>query len=377
MKRISNAILVLGLLTSTVHAQQPEHRSFGPGFDPQESDDLLSLNLAFLDTTKNARFENFLPGYRFVYRSKNIGLDNALDLWMRTDSTAVILLRGTTADPKSILTDFLCAMSPAQGTLVLAPGDTLHYKLAAHEKASVHTGFLIGFGYLAKDMQPKVDSLYTAGYRNFLVTGHSQGGALCYYVSSWLHYLEEDGVYPGIRVKTYASASPKLSNMYFAYDFDNVTRAEWAFTLVNSADVVPEMPFTTQQVDVDMNEPNPILRLMNRFNDLPFFKRLVLKRAFNRMKKGATKSSLAYQKYLGGYTGKFILGMMPGLELPETVNTTYFLRPGVPISLIVNDTYLTYFQESAKEGPYYHHHPTAYRYLLRRYYDGLTELGAP
>src|SRR3546814_7335243 len=122
-------------------------------------------------------FVRLLLGYMFGYKSASVGGDNVWELWRRTDSTVIVMLRGTTADPKSILADFLCAMSPAKGHIVLAPGDTLDYQLAAHTRAAVHTGFLIGFGYLAKDMLSKVDSLYAAGYRNYLVAGHSQGGS--------------------------------------------------------------------------------------------------------------------------------------------------------------------------------------------------------
>lgn len=351
------------------HGQQGSY-SFEPGFDAREADDMLKLNLAFLDTVRPLRFDGFLPGYRFAYRSSNIGLDNAWDLWTRQDSTAVIVLRGTTANPKSILADFLCTMSPAQGKVVLSPGDTVTYKLANLERAAVHTGFLIGFAHLSKEIQPKVDSLYGQGYRNFIITGHSQGGALCYYVSSWLYYLNKDGLYSGIRVKTYSSAAPKMSNMYFAYDYDNIMRAEWSFSLVNTSDPVPEMPFTTQQIDTDMNEPNPILALSRRFDDLPFIKRIVLKKAFNRMQKGAAKSSAAYQKYLGGYTVRLMQTIIPGFSLPETVNTTYFIRPGVPITLVVTQDYIHHFRELAKQGSYYHHNPNTYRYLLDQYYPG-------
>ncbi len=373
MKTIALFSLCCWLSGGISVAQTSSHR-LAPGFDPQECDDMLRLNFAFLDTTPGNQFDHFLPSHRFVYRSENIGLDNAWDLWIRGDSTVVVVLRGTTADPKSILADFLCSMSPAQGTLVFPAGDTLTYQLAADKKAAVHTGFLIGFGFLARDMMPKIESLYSGGYCDFIVTGHSQGGSLCYYASAWLYYLAKNGTYPNLRVKTYASAPPKVGNMYFAYDYDNAMHAEWAFSVVNTADAVPEMPFTTQQVDIDMNEPNPILNLMKRFDSLPFFKRIILKRAFNRMRRGAAKSSKAYQKYLGGYTAKFIQNMVPGLTIPPTVNTSYFVRPGVPITLTVNDAYIEYFQDLAKEGPYYHHNPKTYRYLLRQYYPGLTEL---
>lgn len=367
---------ILCLFTSGTHAlsQQPLPYTFGPGFHAQECDDLLRLNSAFLDTTPGNRFLDFIPHHRFSYRSESIGLDNAWDLWIREDSTVVIVLRGTTLNPKSVLADFFCAMSPAQGHLVLPAGDTLTYQLADYDRAAVHTGFLLGFGFLARDIRPRVDSLYALGYRHYVVTGHSQGGALCYYVSAWLYYLEKNGTYPGLLVKTYASAAPKVGNMYFAYDYDHITRAEWAFSVVNTADPVPEMPFTTQQVDVDMNQPNPILNLMKRFDDLPFFKRFVLKRAFSRMQKGAAKSSAAYQRYLGGYTGKLIQDLVPGLTIPDMVNTTYFVRPGAPITLMVNASYYTHFEALAKEGAYYHHNPITYRYLLRQYYDGITPL---
>ncbi|MBX3257631.1 MAG: lipase family protein [Chitinophagaceae bacterium] len=378
MNRISiMPFLLVFISTSLAGYTQPHNYHFGPGFNSPECDDMLKLNIAFFDTSQNNRFENYLAGYRFLYRSPSIGLDNAWDMWLRDDSTVVLILRGTTSNPKSILADFLCSMSPAESELILAPGDTLHYKLAAHPKAAVHTGFLVGFGYLAKNIKPKMDSLYAAGYRQFLVTGHSQGGALCYYVSSWLYYLEKDGIYPGIKIKTYASAPPKLSNMYFAYDYDNAIHAQWAFTIVNTADPVPELPFTTQQIEVDVNEPNPILGLEQRINTLPFFKRIVLKKAFNRMRKGSEKSSKAYQKYLGGYTGKMVVQQMPGLVLPNTINTTYFVRPGIPVTLLVNDAFMNKYQSLFKESLYTHHNPYIYRLLLRYYYPGLTDFKIP
>ena len=176
-----------------------QHTAFVKGFNPAECDELLKLTNAFLDTAKTNTFKGFLPGYRFVYRSGSVGLDNAWDLWIREDSTVVMMLRGTTANAKSIMADFFCAVYPARGQIVLRKADTLDYVLAKSAKAAVHGGFLIGFAFLAEDMRPKVDSLYSAGYRNFMVSGHSQGGALCYLVSAWL--LNQEERYPKIRVK--------------------------------------------------------------------------------------------------------------------------------------------------------------------------------
>lgn len=349
-----------------------QFKNIAPGFDANECDALLRLNFAFLDTSANQQFINFQQDYQFLYRSPSIGLDNVWDLWLRQDSTVVILLRGTTANMTSILADFYSAMLPAKGTIQLAKDNVFEYKLAESDRAAVHAGFLIGFAFLANDMQPKIDSLYRLGHRNFLIAGHSQGGALTYYVSAWLNHQKKDNVYPDIQVKTYASAPPKVGNMYFAYDYDNMTREGWAFSIVNSDDAVPEMPFTTQQVDIDMNQPNPILGLMKRFDDLPFFKRIVLKSAFKKMIKNAEKSSKSYQKYLGSSLENFITSALPDLELPKPIHTTYYLRPGIPISLLVNDNYLEYFKTN--DGPYYHHGIIPYRFLLREYYPGLEPL---
>lgn len=364
--------LILVLLSFTSVAQSKNYR-FESGFIAKECDDMLKLNFAFLDTTPKNQFEGFLPGYKFIYRSPGIGLDNAWDMWVRNDSTIVLVLRGTTANPKSILADFYCAMVPADGSIVFAPDDTLKYQLAAEKKAVVHAGFLIGFGYLAKDFAPKLDSLYQKGFHNYLVTGHSQGGALCYYISAWLNYLKKNGKYPRLGVKTYASAPPKMGNMYFAYDYDNITHAEWAFSIINTADPVPEFPFTTQQFETDMNEPNPMLNLIKRFEKAPSPLTTTLKKGFIKMQGDATRSSKTYQKYFGTYCRSLINQMLPGLSIPEPVNTTYFVRPGVTISLLVNDAYFKRY-ESDNDGPYYHHGVNPYRFLLRQYYEGLDKL---
>lgn len=354
---------------STVSASEERRFTFGPGFDAGECEEILHLNFAFHDTVRSSKFPGFLNGYRLLYRTPSVGLDNSSDIWLREDSTVVILLRGTTSSPASILADFYCAMVPARGTIRLSGERTFDYRLATDPRAAVHAGFLIGFAFLADDIRPHIDALYESGYRRFLVGGHSQGGALCYYISAWLMQSRANGDYPDIKVKTYASAPPKMGNVYFAYDYDNAARAQWSFSIVNSSDPIPEMPLTTQQVDIDMNEPNPILNLMKRFDDLPLLKRIVVKRAFNRMKNRAQRSSEAYQKYLGNYVGEFIFQSLPEVELPGSVPTTYFVRPGVPIILSANDAYRDFYRDAPL---YFHHGLDPYRFLLRQYYDGLS-----
>lgn len=364
--------MIFLFLTQITSAQLPYQ--FAPGFIPRECDEMLLLNDAFMNRVPVEKFADSvsLSEYRFIYRSPSMGLDNLWDLWIRSDSTVVLMLRGTTGDPKSLLADFYCAMIPAKGKVILSETESFDYKVAAHEQAAVHAGFLAGFAYIANDARPKIDSLYRSGYRNYLVAGHSQGGALVYYASAWLYYLEKDGVYPGIRVKAYATASPKMGNMYFVYDYDHIMRAEWAFSVTNSKDPVPEMPFTTQQLVPDMNEPNPLVEAKKGLKKLPLIKRMFLTSAYNKMNKKAIKSAKSYQKYLGKYVGGFINGMVPALQLPAPVNSTYFLRPGVPVSFVPDDNYFEFFK--VNDGKYYHHGIQPYRFLLRQQYEGLESL---
>lgn len=131
---------VLGIMS--VSGQSMPFRS---GFIAQECEDLLHLNFAFLDTNQQAEFSNFVDGYSMIYRTPSIGFDNAADLWLRTDSTVVLMLRGTTDKMTSVLEDFYCAMMPSQGKVQLSNDKSFDYQLAKDERAAVHAGFLIGF----------------------------------------------------------------------------------------------------------------------------------------------------------------------------------------------------------------------------------------
>lgn len=339
---------------------------FSPGFIAQECDDLLVLNEGFADTTKAKIHRQAVPGYQFLYRSKPLGFDNVWDLWLRSDSTVVITNRGTTTNPKSAFSNLYCAMMPHAGIIHLNDSTPFMYQIAGHIDAAVHAGFLAGFAFIARDAKPYIDSFYQAGYRKFLISGHSQGGAISNLMSSWLYYLEKEGIYAGIQIKNYTFATPKMGNMYYVYDFDHIMRGEWAFSVTNSNDMIPEVPFTTQQMLVDVNEPNPIHQLKDGLKSRKFIERVAIKYAVNNMRRKAEKSSKSYQKFLGKYTGKMLKDMVPGLSFPSPVNSTYFLRPGTSISLMPNDAYQKYFQ--GEKNPYFHHLFPAYRFLLRQQY---------
>lgn len=159
MGRIKLTIFFFVVISSYSYSQH-NYISFGPGFNALECDALLRLNQFTIDSNLASGFyENHTLLFQRKYKSDSIGLDNAWQLWIREDSTLIILLQGTTADAKSILSDFYCAMLPSTGIIHYSSTDSFSYQLAKDPRAAVHAGFMVGFSYLAKDMAPKIDSL--------------------------------------------------------------------------------------------------------------------------------------------------------------------------------------------------------------------------
>jgi predicted lipase len=221
-------------------------QSWKPGFDKQEYIELLKVNAMFGDSTFRKNVPT--PSHsKFLYRSAVVGLENRWDLYLRDDNVAIISIRGTTASKESWMANFYSAMVPAIGFLQLSKTDTFRYHLADNPKAAVHIGWLISTAYLSPSIVTKIDSLYKAGIKRFIITGHSQGGAIAYLLTAHLYDLRNKNIIPkDIEFKTYCSAGPKPGNLYFAYDYEHETQGGWAFNVVNTADWVPETPVTIQ-----------------------------------------------------------------------------------------------------------------------------------
>ena len=211
-----------------------------PGFDRNEYADMLWLQFnGFNDSLANQQQFTLSKGrHQRVMTSPEVGLYNKCAVYLREDGVVVIQLRGTVNKPESWLENFYSAMVPATGELPLSTEYKFAYKLAENKDATVHIGWLIGTGFLAKTFLPSLDSLVAKGHSNIIVSGHSQGGALSFLTTSYLHYyfLQQQ---KKVVLKTYASAAPKPGNLYYAYDFDFITRNQMGFRVVNSADWVP------------------------------------------------------------------------------------------------------------------------------------------
>ena len=367
MRNLSNtwaSLFFFQLLVFSLAAQTPKLK---PGFDKDEFIELLKVSSRQGDSLYNPD----LPAPQFfekVYRSQVIGLANRWDLWLSDESTAVISIRGTTMETASWLENFYAAMVPAKGQLKLSNNFIFDYHLCDDDKAAVHTGWLIGTAFLSRDILPKLDSLSKIGIKEFYIMGHSQGGAIAYLLTAHFLNLQRTSKLSNELVfKTYCSAAPKPGNLHFAYAYENMTKGGWSFTVVNSADWVPEAPFSIQTT-MDFNPANPFANAKKAIKKAPFLKRIAMNYFYNSLDKPTQKANKRYQKQLGRTLGVFIKKSLPEYVTPSYFNSNNYARTGDNVVLYADQHYYTLFPID-NEKIWTHHAFEPYLYLCDKYQE--------
>ncbi|PSL28473.1 lipase family protein [Dyadobacter jiangsuensis] len=361
------------VLISAVSTFQPgfsQVAKLKPGFDKAEYQELVYAHALLYDTTMSNRQKFKIPRptqYDSVYMSPVMGLDNRWGLWKSKSSpVGVINLRGTTLNAVGWLENFYAAMVPARGELQISKDYTFKYHLADTPKAAVHIGWLVGAAYLARDIVPRIDSLYKTGVTDFLIMGHSQGGALSYLMTAHLYSLQKQGTLPkDIRFKTYASAAPKVGNTYFAYEYEHLVDGGWGYNVVNSADWVPEVPFSVQILS-DFNNTNPFKNIDGIIKKQKLIARIGMRHAYKGMKKPSEKAQRNYEKYLGKFAGKIVSKNLPEYQSPAFYKSSNYVRTGPTIVLLADNTYYKQFEDS-DQNVFIHHGLHPYLHLLEQY----------
>ena len=346
------------LISGSVVAQQLK-----PGFDKGEYKELMLISTR--TTALASYYKDFAEpsNFKMIYQSKPIGLDNLWDLWSDNKNCAVISIRGTTEKTESWLANFYSAMVPAKGELKLNEQEIFKYQLATNPKAAVHVGWLISTAYLSKEIVPKINELYSKGTKDFLIMGHSQGGAISYLLTSYLYNLQQLNELPkDIRFKTYCSAAPKPGNLYYAYEYEAITQGGWGYNVVNAADWVPEMPISIQTLK-DFNTVNPFTNAREIIKKQKFPKNIVLKHIFNKLDKPTKKAQKNYEKYLGRMTSKIIKQYIKDFKPPKYYSSNHYVRTGITIVLQPTDEYLKIYPDDPKKL-FPHHLHLSYLYLL-------------
>lgn len=276
-------------------------------------------------------------------------------------------MQGSIQTGASFLANFYAAMVPAKGSLRLDKNFQFQYDLSDYPQAAVHVGWLVALGYLSTSIKEQIDSCYKAGIKDFIVTGHSQGGGITFLLTSYLKNLQSENKIPSdIRFKTYCSAGPKPGNLFYAYDFENSTRGGWAYNVINTADWVPDVPFSVQTVD-DFTAINPFHGAKAAMKKQKFPKNLVLRHVYNQLSKPSKKAQRRYQKYLGKMVSKAVKKKLPNFVTPEYYKSNYYVRTGNTIILYADQDYFKlYNNEPSNPNIWQHHLPKPYLYLAEK-----------
>ncbi len=334
-----------------------------PGFDKEEYRELMLVSARSTASAKYfSKFENPAK-FKMIYQSKALALDNLWDLWINDEGVAVISLRGTTEKQESWLANFYAAMVPAKGEIQIDSKRLVSYHLASNPRAAVHIGWLISMINLSEEIVPRIEELYAQGTKDFLIMGHSQGGAIAFLLTAHLYHLQNNTQLPAdIRFKTYCSAGPKPGNLYFAYEYEAMTQGGWAYNVVNAADWVPETPMSIQTLD-DFNNTNPFVNASDIISKQKFPARLGLKYAYNQLDKPTRKAQANYQKYLGNMAAKMVAKNFDGYLAPEYYRSNHYVRTGATIVLLPDDEYYAKFPDS-DTTIFVHHLHKPYLFLL-------------
>lgn len=358
------ALLLLALL------QAPAQQLLKPGFNATEYLGMLRITGRINDSLLSGIKPPPPLQYDIVNRSPVVGLMNQWDLWLSKDEKiGVISLRGTTHDLSSWLENFYAAMVPATGQLQLNDSTTFPYKLAENPAATVHVGWLIGMAHMAPSIAAHIKTYRQKGVKEFIIIGHSQGGALAFLLRSWLHYQTAAGLLPNdIIYKTYCSAAPKPGNMQYVYDYDFITGVGWSYTVVNAQDWVPETPFSLQSLN-DFNEVNPFANVKGALKKQPLLARWYLNHAFNSLGRTSRRAQKKFRKYLGKVVFKQVKKYLPQLKEPVYVPGSTYMRAGAPVILMPDEPYK---KEHTFDGKnvFLHHMPISYYTLTQRLYAG-------
>lgn len=340
-----------------------------PGFDPMEYDDLLKMMERVVDTPWTNVKSKPPRNARMVYRSATSGLENRWDLWLRDDRTVVIVIRGTNGTADSWLENFYAGMIPSQGVLRLNDSTSFPYKVAEDPKAYVHAGWMIGVAAMAPEMIRKINEYYQQGIHDFIVFGHSQGGAISFLMRSYLAYA--DGLPKDIVFKTYASAAPKPGNLYYAYDFDRICAGGWGLRVVNTRDWVAETPFSIQTTR-DFTAVSPFANINAALKQQKWPVRSVLRYMYGRLDRPTKRSARRMQRILGKLAYKRVKKILPEYERPPFVNSHNYTPAGTPVILYPVAGYDDTFPFNGK-NIFVHHMPAVYRWELEKIYHISTD----
>lgn len=215
-----------------------------PGFKPQEAKELIAICNSFTYIELYGSDKEIIPAkYTKIYTSPDYGMDNKFQVYQK-ENIGVINFRGSTDKKSSWLENMYSAMIPVEDEITI-DNRRFPYKVGIDTSGSVHAGYMLAVSYLEEDVINQIKKLNQKGIYNFLITGHSQGGAIAQLMRAYLNYLPESKLSKKNIFKVYAFANPMIGNFEFCQEYNRkFSQPQMSFLLHNPSDMVPQMPMT-------------------------------------------------------------------------------------------------------------------------------------
>lgn len=356
------AAVLMTMLATSVAAQ-----GLKPGFDKEEYIECLCMTSHMDSLSVDRKYLSPEPKrFHKKYVARKTGFDNAWELWQDGDGVCAILLRATVSTMRSWGANFNAGMVRAVGTCHV--GADKAYDLCADSSACVHSGWVAGLMTMADDIKSKIDSCYKSGCRDFIVAGHSQGGALSYLTTAMLRRMQAKGEMPSdIRFKTYASAAPKPGDYLFAMNYEAMTQGGWSITVVNADDWVPETPLSVQR-PTDFRPTNPFANMDELTGDLGVMQKARINFLYNRLNKPTDKSVGNLTKYLGDVVGEMLEEANEWYARPRYADCANYARCGQYYILMPDAEYYAKHPHKAADA-FEHHQYISYYELAQKIKD--------
>ncbi|WP_028978520.1 lipase family protein [Sporocytophaga myxococcoides] len=241
MKKSALLNLILFFLSSSLLAQ-PEKE-----FNKEEARDMIALCNSFCFLELYGTDSTIIPkGYVKTYTSDVLGMDNIYQIYQK-DNIAIINLRGSTSKKISWMENIYSAMIPAKGVIKIQ-NEKFKYVFAKNNNTAVHAGYALGVAFLHEDLLLQIKKLNKKGVYSFLLTGHSQGGALANMLLAYLENLPQNKLSSRNTFKCYSYAAPMIGNKTFTDEYnERFCKTNMSFNIVNPADLVPTLPLNYKE----------------------------------------------------------------------------------------------------------------------------------
>lgn len=215
-----------------------------PGFDHQEIKELIQLCNTYTYQELYGSDEKMIPnGYVKVYQSPAYGMDNKFQIYRHGD-VGIINFRGSTDKKMSWLENLYSAMIPVEGTIQVN-SVPFYYKVGEDTSGAVHGGYVLAINFFQEDLLDQMRKLNHQGVYEWIITGHSQGGAIAQMTRCYLEYLPNTKVSRKNQYKVYAFANPMIGDKDFVNEYNaKFCKNQMSFLIHNPEDLVPTMPMS-------------------------------------------------------------------------------------------------------------------------------------